>query len=92
MNQEPLPRTETEMVQLLVEAAKTRFVIDILKAARQRRLTQNDLNVIERRILSEMDGARDAEHEFPFDVHHATDDAKRWAREFMRIVRPPEWR
>jgi len=90
--QASLPRTETEMVRLLVETAKTRFVGDVLAAARLKRLTRNEVEVIERRVLASLDDMREAEHEFPFDVHRATDDGKKWAREFMRVVRPPEWR
>ncbi|MCS0501407.1 hypothetical protein [Ancylobacter mangrovi] len=68
MEQQPfsaIPRTEEEMIVLMVQAGMVRAYADLRKAAKKGRLTESDIGEIERGVLVDVCGVGAAAREFP---------------------------
>jgi hypothetical protein len=59
LDQNPMPSTEGELTALLIHAGLTRAYADLRAAARQRRLNNHEIGIIERRVIDDVFGNTD---------------------------------
>jgi hypothetical protein len=79
------PKTAFEMTAMLMAAGIQRAYGDLAKAAWAGRLTNADIERIERAVLAEIARAAEAAHEFPaFDARAAVEEALEELRGFFR--------